>query len=211
VGGLTFPAPQGVRLEERLFGMEGQPAMGQAQPLEPVLMEQEDLSGMFDVVVKVNPEAHLEQQKLLTLAERLDAVLAPVHPEGRRLLWRMIWQRLGLQEFDNFYPEAIAKRQTLLQSLGLQVQLAQFELLLTQMLGEGAMQSIQQAQAMTQLSSQEGTPQQAPGPSQQTLGQGMDFGPMIQALAQNAGLGAGSPLAQNGVPETPSSAFAPTT
>lgn len=214
--GLQFPAPQEAALEQRLFDglQEGQaPAVPQVRPVQ---MTGEELSGLFDVRVQVNPDAHLEQQKLLTLGERLDAVLAPVWPEGRRLLWREVWTRLGLQGFDRFYPEFVAKKQSMLMALGLQVQLTQFEM---QLLQAGQQQAILDAQqqasqasqggiapAAPALTPQPGTPAMAPAPVHDptAVPTSPDFDSILQAVMHRAGIGQRQGLAHAGVSQTPS-------
>jgi hypothetical protein len=122
---LTFPVPNMEGLSQRLFDQAGDvPQFAQAQ------IGTEHWSQPFDVLVKVNPNAHLEQQKRMMLAEHLDQILAPVYPLGRRELWKGIWESLGLQEFDRFYPEQVAVVQTQLLMLQAQLQLAQLEMAL---------------------------------------------------------------------------------
>lgn len=118
---LSIPMPDMEGLQERLF---------EGKALELQKREQitpDNLAGPFDITVRVNPEAHLEQQKQLLLADKLDAILAPVWPLGRRELWKNVWEALGLQEFDRFYPEHVATIQTQLLMLQAQLQLLVLE------------------------------------------------------------------------------------
>jgi len=128
--GLRMAVPETEGLEERLF------AGGPAGVRRWQRVGQAELSGIFDLRVRVNPEAYLEQQKRLMLAERLDAMLAPIWPLGRRELWKNVWEALGLQEFEQFYPEQVATMQSLLLILQAQVMLSTLE---------GQVQQVQQA------------------------------------------------------------------
>jgi hypothetical protein len=122
---LTFPVPNMEGLSQRLFDGAGDVAQfTQAQ------IGQEHWSQPFDVKIAVNPNAHLEQQKRMMLAEHLDTIIAPVWPIGRRELWKGIWESMGLQEFDRYYPEQVAVTQTQLLMLQAQLQLAQLEMAL---------------------------------------------------------------------------------
>jgi hypothetical protein len=105
---------------------------GAVQQAKMVQVGPQQLHGAFDIVVRVNPEAYLEQQKLLVTAEKLDAIVAPIWPLGRRELWKHVWETLGLQEFDRFYPESVATVETLLLVLRAQLQLASLQGMLMQ-------------------------------------------------------------------------------
>ena len=122
---LSFPVQDTETLAQRLF--EGR---GAQQTM--VRMDDAAWSVAFDVTLKVNPEAHLEQQKRLMMAEKLDEILAPVYPLGRRELWRDVWETLGLQEFERFYPEAVAVVQTQLLMLKAQLEMAAMEMQIQQ-------------------------------------------------------------------------------
>lgn len=123
---MRFVAPDTAGLTARLF------AGGPAEQLTQVEIGEAQWQLQFDVRLRVNPEAHLEQQKRLMLAEKLDGIIAPVWPLGRRELWKDLWETMGLQQFDKFYPEAVATVQTQLLALQAQLQLAQLESLLMQ-------------------------------------------------------------------------------
>ena len=97
---VDIPLPNTEALEQRL--MAGQNA--QDLPLVPTTITAEDMSGVFDLTLACNPEALVEQQKFLSLAEHLDQLLQD-YPMGRRLLWKTIWEKMHLQEFDLFWPE----------------------------------------------------------------------------------------------------------
>jgi hypothetical protein len=118
---LQFPTTDASALATRVF--QG----GDDSGLRMMAIEEPQWQGVFDFQVKVNPEALLEQQKRLMLAEKLDAILAPIFPLGQRELWRDIWETLGMQEFERFWPEEVATMQTLLLTLQVQLQLAQLE------------------------------------------------------------------------------------
>jgi hypothetical protein len=112
-------------LAQRLFDGAGDVAQ-----FTQATITQEHWSQPFDVTIAVNPNAHLEQQKRMMLAEHLDTIIAPVWPIGRRELWKSMWESLGLQEFERFYPEQVAVTQTQLLMLQAQLQLAQLEIAL---------------------------------------------------------------------------------
>jgi hypothetical protein len=121
----TFPVPNMEGLAQRLFDGAGDVAQFTQAQIGP-----EHWSQPFDVTIAVNPNAHLEQQKRMMLAEHLDTIIAPVWPIGRRELWKSMWESLGLQEFERFYPEQVAVTQTQLLMLQAQLQLAQLEMAL---------------------------------------------------------------------------------
>ena len=118
---MSIPMPDLEGLQQRLF--EG----GESGVMRQRSVSPKTLSGMFDIAIQVNPEAHLEQQKRFVLAEKLDGLLAPIWPLGRRELWKSLWEALGLQEFERFYPEPVAVIQTMLLTLQAQLQLATLE------------------------------------------------------------------------------------
>ncbi len=123
---LTIPMPDSTGLQDRLF--EGKPInVRRRVPIGP-----QDLAGPFDIVIGLNPEAHLEQQKLLLAAEKLDAILAPIWPMGRRELWQRVWESLGFQEFDRIWPESVSAIQSMMLMLQGQLTLAGLEAQLTQ-------------------------------------------------------------------------------
>lgn len=105
---VLIPIEDTAGLEDRLFEEAPQQAQVRMQAIGP-----QELAGPFDITIKVNPEAHLEQQKILLLADKLDALLVDAWPLGRRELWKNVWETLGLQEFDRFYPEGVATIQTM--------------------------------------------------------------------------------------------------
>lgn len=115
-GGVKIPMPQTDAIEARLFGDQGQQAL--------IEVRREDLSGIFDILIKHNPDQVLEMQRKLALAERLDTLLLNTWPAGRRELWKDVWESFGLQEFDRFYPEAIAAIETQIIMMQAQVALA---------------------------------------------------------------------------------------
>lgn len=144
-------------LEERLF-------QGDAF-LQRVEIERDQMIGMFDLSVDVNPDALLEQQKMLVAAENLDRHLQGVWPMGQYELMKDIWERLGLKNFERFYPQEVAHIQTMIQVLRGQLLTAQLEAQLAQ---------------LTQ-------PQPTPG---QESPEGQDFASILAALEQGAGGGA---------------------
>lgn len=109
-------------LEARLLGDSG--AEG-GLAMEDVTYE--DISGLFDLKIQVNPNAHVDQQKLMAMAEKMDVALVDKWPIGRRLLFKKVWEGLELQEFDTFYPEEVAIVETLLIVMRAQLELGQLE------------------------------------------------------------------------------------
>lgn len=121
-GSIEVPMPQTEELQRRLY--EGQSIEG---AVDLVRIDADSLSGRFDVRLKVNPDAALERQTKLTIAERLDPMMGNLWPRGQRLLWKDIWETLGLQGFDQIYPEYVADLYTMLKALDLQLKLKQLE------------------------------------------------------------------------------------
>src|SRR3990167_2531926 len=121
-GSILIPMPQTEELQKRLY--EGQTTEG---AMELVSIDADSLSGRFDVRLKVNPDAALERQTKLTIAERLSPLLGDIWPRGQRMLWKDIWETVGLQGFDEIWPEYIADLYSMLKSLDLQLKLAQLE------------------------------------------------------------------------------------
>lgn len=119
----TFFVPGSVggeaTLEERLFPDE--------DFLDRKDITQEEVSGIFDLSVDVNPDALLEQQKMLVAAENLDKHLQGIWPQGQYELLKDTWERLGLKNFDRFYPKDVAAIQTQIRVLQGQILLAQLE------------------------------------------------------------------------------------
>lgn len=164
-GSVEVPMPDTDALQRRLY--EGEAS---EQQVALVTIDAEALSGRFDVRLKVNPDAALERQTKLTLAERLDPLLGQLWPRGQRTLWKDIWETLGLQGFDQIYPEFVADLYTMLKSLELQLKLAQMQ------------QSL--------------LPQQAPEPPQAPTGGGAPgdgllemLSPFAEGLAQGRAIG----------------------
>jgi len=122
---LKIPLPDTEGIEGKLFDTKN-------EVLSETPVSQEELSGLFDIRLKVNPNETLDQQKKLTLAEKLDALLVDTWPAGRRELWRDVWESLGLQEFDKFYPEEVALVETQIKILQAQLQIAAMEAKLSQ-------------------------------------------------------------------------------
>lgn len=126
-GNIEVPMPQTEALQKRLY--EGQTTEG---AMELVSIDADSLSGRFDVRLKVNPDAALERQTKLTIAEQLNPLLGNLWPRGQRMLWKDIWETLGLQGFDQIYPEYVADLYSMLKALDLQLKLAQMEQMLNQ-------------------------------------------------------------------------------
>lgn len=156
------PLPDTEAIEQRL--LEG--SSGHDVPLQRVPMTAQELSGPFDLTLKVNPEALLEQQKQLTMAEKLDTLLVD-YPLGRRQLWKHVWEEMGLQEFDLFYPEEVAQLQTMLRVFQADVLLGQLELQLMAQQQAGLMPPPESAALLGQGNSASGGPvPQGGGPPQ---------------------------------------------
>lgn len=191
---LTIPMPDTEAIEARLL----QGDASHDAPLVEVTFTAEEISGRFDLSLKINPEALLEQQKELTMAERLDVLLQD-YPLGRRQLWKHVWEQLGLKEFDRFYPEEVARIQTMLRVLQADVALGQLEMQLMQLTMMG-IQPPPESAAIMQPGGP-GAPQPAPaggnilGMLQGLLGQAgsAPFGG-VPIMGQQAGGGGAKPL-----------------
>lgn len=124
---VEIPLPNTEAIEARL--LQGQSASG--LPLQPTTITADDMSGVFDLSIGCHPDALADQQKFLSLAEHLDQLLQD-YPIGRRLLWKDIWEKMGLQQFDLYWPEEWARIQTMLHVLQADMQLGQLEMGLMQ-------------------------------------------------------------------------------
>lgn len=155
------PSPR-PSLVDRLFSQEpiaGTPTLG-FQQLNP-----EDISGTFDIAIKINPDAAFERQVALALAQTLDPQLAS-YPIGRRLMWKEVWELHGRRNFDRVWPEEVAIIQT-------QIVTAQAQLALA-----AAQAQLQGAVA----AGQQGTPPEAMAPAGE---------PSAEAVLGAGGNGAG--------------------
>lgn len=114
---IEIPMPDLAGIEERLLD-------GSEAPLVMQAVRHDDLSGLFDVRIKVDPEAFLKQQRQLQLATVLDPILAPIWPLGRRELWKQLWELMKLEDFDRLWPEHVAVTQTLITIMQAQLQMA---------------------------------------------------------------------------------------
>ena len=90
------------------------------------------------------------------------------------MLWKDIWETLGLQGFEQIYPEYVADLYTMLKALDLQLKLAQLE--------QALQQQTQQATP---------PPAGAPPPAQQAGGGGLMelLSPFAEGLAQGQAIG----------------------
>lgn len=167
----SLPLPDTTGLEARLLqGNAVRPAM----TMQP--MTAEALDGPFDLTLSVNPDALIEQQKLLTLAEKIDPMLADF-PLGRRALWKYITEKMGFQQFDRFWPEEVARLQTMLLVLQKDLALGQIEVGLAQLAQAGITPPPESAALL-----QEG--QAAPGVQPLGAPQGPQLGALLQLLQQ---------------------------
>ena len=120
-GSVDVPMPQTEELQKRLY--EGEAPAG----VPRVTIDAETLSGLYDVKLKVNPDAAIERQAKLQISETLAPRLGEMWPRGERALYKDIWETLGLQGFDQIWPEYVADLYTMIQSLDLQLKLKQLE------------------------------------------------------------------------------------
>ena len=121
-GTVEVPMPQTEELQQRLY--QGQAVTG-TMPL--VKIDADSLSGLYDVTLKINPDAALERQTKLQLSETLAPLLGTLWPRGQRALYKDIWETLGMQGFDQIWPEYVSDLYTMLKSLQLQLELKQLE------------------------------------------------------------------------------------
>lgn len=129
---IAIPMPDTEAIEARLIQGDAAQDVG----MTDVTFTEQEMGGRFDLSLSINPEALMEQQKLLTMAERLDTMIQD-YPIGRRQLWKHVFEKMGIQQFDLFWPEEMARIQTMLRILQSDVALGQFEMALMQMAAMG--------------------------------------------------------------------------
>ena len=129
----------------------------------PMLMQplqQEDLAGIFQVHLRVNPDAPFDRNATMELAQMLFPVLLERYPTGARTLAKVVWEIHGQKGFDQFWPAIVADLESqmkmnmvLMQTQAMQAQLAmaaqggpQGPSPETQQAVEGGMQAEAQAQ-----------------------------------------------------------------
>lgn len=177
---IEIPMPDTAAIEQRL--LQGD-AIADVQ-MTQVQFTAAEMSGRFDLSLQINPDAMLEQQKELTMAERLDAMLQD-YPIGRRQMWKQVWERLGLQQFDLFWPEEVARMQTMIRILQADVGIMGLEAQVMQM-GMAGMQPPPEASALLAKGG-------AQGPSAVSTG-GLLGSAMSRLLGQGGSPDAGSAL-----------------
>lgn len=171
---IRIPMPDLDGIEERLLD-------GTTAPLVMQEIKHSDLSGLFDIRVRVDPEAFLKQQRQLQLATSLDQILAPIWPLGRRELWKQLWQLMKLKDFDKLWPEQVAVVQTQILIMQAQIQLVTLE---------GQLMAIEQAQALAQaqaLLGAMGTGTEGNGNQQGQAGQPPTGPPQVPQAIQATG------------------------
>lgn len=188
----SIPLPDTAALEQRLLQGDGG-----ALPLVMMPMQGQDLAGPFDLTLSVNPDALIEQQKQVTMAEKLDMQLQG-YPLGRRALWKHVYESFGLQEFDQFWPEEVARLDTMLLILQKDMALGQVEAALSQM-AQAGIQPPPESTAI--LQKHPGEPGAAPQPHAPQV---PDIGMLMKLLQQATGTGGGPGQAQGsqGIPQT---------
>lgn len=82
----------------------------------------QQLQGMFDAEVDINPEAPYERQTLLSLAQLIMPSTAN-YAMGQRELLKRVWEAYEQHGFEQIWPESVANIQTQTQILAQQVQL----------------------------------------------------------------------------------------
>lgn len=129
---VKIPMPDLQGIEERLLD-------GTEAPMVMKEVRHSDLQGLFDIQIKIDPEAMIKQQRQLQLAGMLDQIIAPIWPLGRRELWKQLWALMKLQDFDRVWPEQVGVVQTQILIMQAELTMAQLEMQLAE---------VQQAQAM---------------------------------------------------------------
>ncbi len=101
----------------------------------------EDIEGIYDIKLKVNPNGEFDRQVLTTFTERLMPILQQVYPKGLRRLMSRVWELYDLQGFDDILPERVADiwtqtvaEQTQVSLLELKVKETQLKMALQQMM-----------------------------------------------------------------------------
>lgn len=82
----------------------------------------QQLSGIFDAELDINPEAPYERQTLISLAQLIMPSTAN-YAMGQRELLRRVWEAYEQHGFEQIWPEQVASIQTQTQILTQQVQL----------------------------------------------------------------------------------------
>lgn len=179
-----IPMPDLAGIEERLLD-------GTEAPLVMQEVRHDDLSGLFDVRIKVDPEAFLKQQRQLQLATVIGPIIAPIWPLGHRELWKQLWQLMKLEDFDRLWPEQVAVTQTQIAIMQAQLQIA----VLSMQLG-GAAQQVA-AQALTEILQSLGAEtESAPGSASPQAA-------APQPLGAGVSRSGGGPNANNMLPQMP--------
>ena len=111
-------------------------------------LSREQLSGIFDAEMQVNPEAAFDKQVLISLAQMISPAIQPTYAMGQRELLKRIWEAFEQKGFEQIYPQHIAAIQTQIQSLTQQLQMEQLRTQLQQM--QAARQQMEQQAAMQQ-------------------------------------------------------------
>jgi hypothetical protein len=116
-----------------------------------VTLSREQLSGIFDAALDINPEAQFDRQVLLSLAQ----LLLPVtqnYALGQRELMKRVWEAFDQKGFEQIWPMRVAATTTQIQTLTQQLQLEQIR---------AQLQQIQAAQAQAEAQQQQIEAEQA--------------------------------------------------
>ena len=174
---------------DRLFA--GQPLSEAGRPRGQRLVAgkiaKENISGLYDVTVEVNPEAQFDRQVQLSLYE-ITAPSLTAYPMGNRLALKRIWTAHGQDGFDDIYPEEIANLQSQQIFMTMQIQLEVAKGQLAQIQQEAAQGQQQKAQG--QLANFEALLDQASETG--------EIPPELAQLAQEMAAGQNGEAATNG-------------
>jgi hypothetical protein len=122
-----FPLDELQKLSPKAFGDLFQrvirPRAPASNPFRSEYVKPEDLSGLFDVYMEVDPNEQFNRQMLLTFAQQLDPKLSLIWPMGAREIWKRTWESAKQSNFDDIWPKAIAEIQTLLLAKQIQAQI----------------------------------------------------------------------------------------
>lgn len=108
-----------------------------------VTLSKEQLSGIFDAELDIDPEAQFDRQILVSLAQLILPAIAQ-YPVGQRELLKRTWEAFDQKGFEHIWPYQVAATDTQILHATKQVQLYNLQLQLQQL------QTVQNQQAAAQ-------------------------------------------------------------
>jgi hypothetical protein len=145
-------------LWDRLFSKEALSATGAPAGDRFVArrIRRQQISGMFDAKITVNPEASFDRQVLSSLFQVTAPVIQEDYPIGLRIMLKRLWSSMGQKGFDDVYPEEIANLQQRQRMLTLQTQLAVSQQELDAVIQQEAQNQLAEFESAIQESSDNG-------------------------------------------------------